>query len=167
MSMEARKPLRRHPSLQPWSREHHDMLMFCLKIRQAMARHVELTRIGAYLLWTWENSVFDHFRSEETDLFPLIGTNHPMVRRALKEHEKIEELFLKTPHDNETIQLLERSLEAHIRFEERELFELMQDDLSPEVLNVIHHHRSGSASCLVKSPDNPRVWTDPFWSTPN
>ncbi|MFM9008956.1 MAG: hemerythrin domain-containing protein, partial [Bacteroidota bacterium] len=97
--METRKPLRRHPSLQAWSREHHDTLMFCLKIRQALLRHVEPARIGAYIVWTWENTIKTHFRSEETDLFPLLGTNHPMVRRVLRDHERLQELFLKTPHD--------------------------------------------------------------------
>jgi hemerythrin-like domain-containing protein len=167
MTMEARKPVRRHTALQGWSREHHDTLMFCLKIRQGLARHVEPARISAYLIWTWENSIQTHFRSEEEELFPLIGTNHPMVRRALKEHEKIEMLFLKTPHDDETIQLLERSLEAHIRFEERELFELMQEDLSQEVLNAVQHRRPGSVSCPTKTPDTPNVWHDAFWMNPN
>lgn len=167
MNTGARKPLRRHPALQPWSREHHDALMFCLKIRQAIIRHVEPERIEAYIQWTWENTLKSHVRSEESDLFPLLGVNHPMVRRAMKEHERLEELFYKTPHDSQSIQDLERSLEAHIRFEERELFELMQDELSPEVLNAIQHHRSGTASCFVKSPDNPQAWTDPFWLTTN
>lgn len=163
MSQVRPTPLRRHPSLQPWSREHHDILMLCLKIRQAVARHVEPERITAYLAWTWENSVREHMQSEEKDVFPLIGTSHPLVRRALKEHETLRELFLKTTNTNDSLMELERLLVSHVRFEERELFELMQEDLSPEAISTIQYYRSSSATCPVKTSDNVQVWSDPFW----
>lgn len=150
------QPIKRHPSLQPWSRDHHDGLLLCFKIREGIKRGVEIRRIKQYIDWFWQNHLIPHFREEEELLFPLLGQNHPEVQTALEQHTRLKGLFTSPDTDRETLITIERELEQHIRFEERVLFNTIQTMADPKRLSGFRSDNRNTASC--------EVWPDPFWT---
>lgn len=83
-------------------------------------------RIKDYVDWFWISQLKDHFILEETYVFPLLGNNHPLIKKALSEHNKIQNLIEDSSDIITSLYALEEVLEAHIRFEERILFQEIQ-----------------------------------------
>jgi hypothetical protein len=80
-----------------------------------------------------------HFEEEERLLFPLLGAEHPLVPRALAEHRRLEGLFATEQEASWPAALgaIERELVALIRFEERELFQAIQEKAAPTELEAL------------------------------
>lgn len=149
------EPLKRHPTLQPLSREHHHGLLLAWKIRTGQQNNVSSDRIGTYVLWFWNNLLHEHFDIEEKFVFPLLGDQHELVVRAKEEHKRIESLIKSEVVDHASLSALETELVSHIRFEERELFMRIQDKLSSEDLEAIQLPAGNDV--------NPDAWDDNFW----
>lgn len=142
-------PLKRHLALQPWSRDHHEALMLGWKIRRGVERQVAVERIQEYAHWFYQQQLVPHFRLEEEHVFPLLGADHPLVQQALVQHQQLHQLFTAThssyAHWMETQQLLE----AHVRMEERQLFETIQTKCGEEGLSVLQGiHPDQAAACI-------------------
>ena len=150
------KPLKRHNSLKPLSRDHHHGLLLCWKIKEGLKRDISYDRIKRYTDFFFTSQLRPHFRFEEEEVFPLLGESHPMHIRALKEHQRLESLF-KAEFDKETLEAIEKELNRHIRFEERELFRELQESVSEEKLQNIDDKEE-----QVITPD-PDDWDDKFW----
>lgn len=149
------EPLKRHPSLQPLSREHHHGLLLCWKIRTGLKNGVEPQRIKQYVDWFFENHLIQHFAVEEKQLFPILGLSNPMVKQAIAEHHRLRELFKSKTNLKVVLGLIESELDHHIRFEERVLFQEIQqvaDDSQLQLLDEIHQ----------EVPES-NVWKDNFW----
>ncbi len=155
--MEKTKPLKRHPALQPLSREHHHGLLLGWKIRTGFAHGIAPERIKAYADWFFENHLAPHFEAEEQHVFPLLGSRseHPMVRRAMREHGRLRRLFARTDDLPRHLHLIEEELTAHIRYEERVLFTELQSVATPEQLSEIERLHHGQP--FVEE------WEDKFW----
>jgi hemerythrin-like domain-containing protein len=147
--------LKRLPALQPLSREHHHALLLCWRIKLGLARKVEIARINDYAWHFWQGYLQAHFRLEETQVFPELGNEHPMVQRAVKEHKQIEGLFTSGMRTETDFELLETLLERHIRFEERVLFPEMQLQLLPDALDRI--------AAANRHTEIVNDWPDKFW----
>ncbi len=119
-------PLERHPLLRPVSREHHDGLLLCWKLRQGLTKGVGPRRMQEYCSRFYHEHLLPHFAIEEEAVFPVLGSHHPMVVQALAEHAELTRDFLRGDHDERSLAELERSLDRHIRFEERVLFQEVQ-----------------------------------------
>ncbi|WP_107039215.1 hemerythrin domain-containing protein [Brumimicrobium mesophilum] len=132
-----RKPLKRHESLQPFSREHHQGLLLGWKIRKGIKNGVSLEKIKSYNDWFFEKYLKPHFEDEEKYIFPVLGDEHVMIEKAKSDHERLKELFSVEQELEESINSIEEELERHIRFEERELFQLIQEIASPTELEKI------------------------------
>lgn len=116
------KPIKRHKALQPVSREHHFGLLLSWKIRKGFKLNIELERIKAYTDWFWEHHLVPHFNFEEHFMFPILGNEHKLVKKAIREHNRLSRLFTATDKIEQNLSLIEEELIAHIRFEERVLF---------------------------------------------
>lgn len=149
------KPIRRHESLLQLSREHHFGLLFCWKIRQGLQHGVDLDRIRAYATWFWNNYLIPHFEVEENQLFPVLGLDHPQVAIALEGHRQIAACFQKGFTDANDFSDLEKLLNGHIRFEERELFNEIQEVATDDALNILKNHDH-----QVPADE----WPDAFWT---
>jgi len=149
------KPIKRHEALKPLSRQHHFGLLFSWKIRKGFSKDVSLERIKSYANWFFKTEIKPHFNAEEKHIFPILGKEDEMVKRALKEHRRIKRLFKETEDPNKSLSLLEEELQAHIRFEERILFNEIQKVATPEELETIEkiHIKDSSKS----------EYSDPFW----
>jgi len=149
-------PIKRHPALQPMSREHHHGLLLCWKIREGFRKNIEPERIKRYCDWFWENQLQDHFREEERHLFPILGQKHEFVKRAVSEHQNLEALFTDQKNPEQSLQRISEELDRHIRFEERILFNEIQEQATSKQLEEIdRHHSDGKFK---------EEWDDEFWN---
>ncbi len=151
-------PLKRHPALISYSKDHHFGLLFVWKIRQGLNKHKETERIRLYALHFFENNLRTHFQEEETNILQELPSNDPMRLRVEKDHANIRALIedLKSGQNgsSELVQLA-TILDAHIRFEERELFQYLQQTLPPAGLQ-----RLQKSDETLLHDDN---WEDEFW----
>lgn len=135
--MEKERPIKRDLALQPLSREHHYSLLLCWKIRQGFSKGVETHRIKRYADWFFENHIQPHFREEEEHIFPILGNENLLVKKAIGEHRKLSRLFRDNEETEKSLSLIEEMLENHIRFEERVLFNEIQQIASQEQLDRV------------------------------
>ncbi len=136
------KPIKRHDALKPVSREHHQGLLLCWKIKMGLRYEIDPSRIKKYVDWFYKNHITPHFEFEEKYIFPILGEDHVLVQQALAEHQKLHELFSTSNPSAATLKILKTTLNDHIRFEERVLFNEIQEVASPEQLEMLekHHH---------------------------
>ena len=149
------RPIKRRLELRPLSREHHHGLLFCWKLRAGLRTAVATNRIKAYAEWFFKQHLHQHFIAEETGLFPILGAGHSGVRRAVEEHNRIRLLFQFQGDETNTLELIADELDHHIRFEERILFNEIQEFASPEQLTLLDD--------LHREVPEPESWPDPFW----
>ncbi|HLW30019.1 MAG TPA: hemerythrin domain-containing protein [Brumimicrobium sp.] len=131
------KPLKRDPALIPFSREHHHSLLLSWKIRKGLNNGVAIERIKKYTDWFYENHVKPHFDDEEKYIFPILGEDHDLIKKALSEHRRLTRLFTEETDIEKSLHHIEEELERHIRFEERELFMIIQEKATSDELKKI------------------------------
>lgn len=151
------KPIKRHESLIPLSRDHHHGLLLSWKIRTGEKKGISTKRMYSYANYFFNSQLVPHFRLEEDNVFPLLGAEDPLVKQALKEHRELESLFTKENGTGEDLTAIANLLEQHIRFEERILFTEIQNRAGEEALMNIEKMEKG-----VNTP-NPDDWNDKFW----
>ena len=135
--MEKKKPIKRDKNIQPLSREHHHNLLLCWKIRKGFSKGIAPERMKIYTDWFFEQYVLPHFKIEEKYLFPILGDENEMVKKALAEHRRLKRLFRNNKKVEKSLSLIEEELELHVRYEERQLFNEIQDKATPAQLAVI------------------------------
>ncbi len=131
------KPIKRDKALQAISREHHYGLLLCWKIRAGFTNKVSLDRIKKYVDWFYNNHIIDHFKVEEQHIFPILGNDNDLIKKALTEHRRLKRLFTQDKEVEKSLSLLEEELEQHIRFEERVVFNEIQKVATIEQMNTI------------------------------
>ncbi len=109
----------------------------------------------AFAKWFYENEIKPHFDAEEKYVFTILGEDHELVKRALSEHRSIENLFNDTENPEIALHRLEEELEAHIRFEERILFNEVQNAATDAQLQKIEEIHQSDGEVLS--------YSDPFW----
>lgn len=146
-------PLKRNESLRNLSRDHHFGLLFCWKIRSSLNK-VELVRITNYADYFYRTHLLPHFKEEERSVFPLLGEETRLVNEAMNDHILLRRLFEDLNKNEESLSLIEKLLEKHIRFEERVLFKELQKRVSEKELM--------SALGEIDKPEED-TWEDKFW----
>ncbi len=121
--------MKRNRALIPFSHDHHHALLAARRLRVAADRADAPAKAAAFWRFFAAESV-SHFREEEERLFPLVAYSEearPLVVRALLEHQQLH-LLAGRLANGETAPMRELAelLEAHVRFEERELFPLIE-----------------------------------------
>lgn len=142
VKMEPKKPLKRHEAIQPLSRDHHHSLLLCWKIRTGFSKGVAPSRIKHYADWFFQKHIAPHFAIEEKYVFPILGEQNELLKRALSEHRRLAYLFDAQEDVSKSLSLIEEELEQHIRFEERVLFQEIQKKASENQLKVIEEIHS-------------------------
>ena len=136
------KPIKRNESIVPFSRDHHHGLLLGWKIKQGFKFGIEVERMKKYVDWFWVNQLEEHFDLEEKYIFPVLGGEHPHVKEAVAQHQIIKELFLNQTNVEDNLKKIINALTAHIRFEERVLFNEVQEVATEEQLKDIEkYHR--------------------------
>jgi iron-sulfur cluster repair protein YtfE (RIC family) len=138
-------PIKRNESLQPLSREHHQGLLLCWKIRKGISGDANPVRIKKYIDWFYREHLVPHFELEEKYIFPILGESHQSVALAVAEHRTLEKLVNGSMNSYTELEEFASALESHIRFEERILFNEIQEAATPEQLkfiDTVHHEEA-------------------------
>lgn len=149
------KPIKRHQALQPWSRDHHHGLLLSWKIKKGFSLGIDPLRIKKYTDWFWNSQLKIHFKTEEEFIFPILGNENTMVQQALEEHQKLKTLFESQEDVSLILSEIERLINDHIRFEERVLFNAIQEVATEKELELLKSIHEEHVSC--------EVWEDEFW----
>lgn len=141
------QPIKRDPRLVPLSHDHHTALARARDVTLALDGVVEqdLDTLAARLSDFFENDLTRHFEQEEKYLLPpfalRVGADHELVRQLKQEHADIRAHAARL--NDASIPVAERlnawgtAIRDHVRFEERELFAAMQEELSEAELSAI------------------------------
>ena len=153
--MMSNKPLKRAPELQPLSHDHHHGLQLSWKIRTGFSKQIEPDRIKKYTDWFFITHLKPHFDLEEKHVFPILGAENDLTKKALTDHRRLKRSFKQTANLEVALGLIEEELEAHIRYEERILFVEIQKIATQEQLAKIKEIQLEKS--FVEKND------DPFW----
>lgn len=158
--MKDQAPIKRHPAIVSFSRDHHFGLLLVWKIRQGLKKSIEAGRIGKYILYFFSEDLLRHFEDEEKFLFSRLRADDLLRIQAEEDHAVIYQLIKdigKQTEDKGLLKQLADRLEKHIRFEERELFNHLQSVIGGDELALIEK-RIGNDSKEVDEK-----WEDVFW----
>ena len=128
--------MKRHQQLQDLSREHHGALQLALHAKRA-AQSGDAAQIAVSALAcvdVFPRELDPHFVVEETILLPALAQQgeYALVQRTLAEHEELRRLVVQLAQpDVATLKSFAELLMDHVRFEERELFEVAQKYMEP------------------------------------
>jgi len=137
--------------------EHHHGLTLCQNIHQGFRKNIEPERIKKYCIWFFKQNIEIHFKIEEQYIFPILGKDHILVKKALREHRKIKRLIEDRTDIIKSINLLEELIEAHIRFEEKNIFNDIQKKVTQEIKNAILNDTDFHTTKITSE------WHDAFW----
>ena len=156
--METKEPLKRSKELSPLSHEHHDGLLFVWKLREGLKNNIAPARLKDFTIFYWQQHIKPHFYQEEHVLSKFIPKDNPLLKQMQEEHALIRELILSLGDDAsiETFTSLADVIYKHIRFEERQLFEWVEENLNKEQLQEIYNE-------LEEHPLCGSDWKDEFW----
>lgn len=125
--------MKRSEALTPLSHDHHQALVVAQRLRRATSSSDQAAEDFRRF---WRDHGAAHFRIEEEVLLPMwrtLGTPDPEhVARVAQEHLEIRALAMAVAEEGaklEQIQQLGELMHAHVRYEERELFPLIEGDL--------------------------------------
>ena len=134
----------RNKNLVPLSRQHQHALALCVRIDRALP--IAESDVGA-----WQAEIVQHFRAEirihfaaeEEFVFPaarVFPELNPLVDELISDHAWLRERFAEAETQRLSavaIGELARRLSAHVRKEERQLFERLQQLMSREELALM------------------------------
>ena len=157
--MKRRTPIKRNAAIVELSKDHHFGLLLIWKTREGLKKSIEPERISRYIIHFFETELKTHFKEEEELLFVEVPKDNNLRMQAEAEHKNIYGLIENvrtTPGDKDLLQTFANTLEKHIRFEERELFNYLQDNIPASTLSQI-------AGQLKSKQKIQTVWNDVFW----
>ncbi len=88
-----RRPIKRDEALKPLSHDHYHALLLYWKIRTGFTKGVEFRRIKEYVNWFYNCHIKAYFEIEERLIYPILGSDTILVKKALSEYCRLEELF--------------------------------------------------------------------------
>jgi hemerythrin-like domain-containing protein len=135
--METHKPIKRNKAFVQFSIEHHFGLLQVWQIRQDLANGIDAQLISKHTLEFFDKGLRVHFKREEAFLFSKLPVGDLLREQAENEHKQLYQLIdniSKNRGDGQLLQQFAGLLEAHIRFEERVLFNHLQEVMGEEEL---------------------------------
>jgi hemerythrin-like domain-containing protein len=148
----------RDKSLVPLSRQHQHALALCVRINRApLASAREVQAWQAEVEQHFALEIQHHFAAEEKDLFPVARQYAelvPLVEELLAEHVRLRGLFEQArvrALDGLALREFAEILSAHIRKEERQLFEEMQKQMGSAELERLGGHIEESLAPSVEA----------------
>lgn len=124
--------MKRSTALQPLSREHHTALTLakaCERAAQSCDEGV-VAKACQRAIRAFSAELEPHFQVEEQSLLPLLRSaeTQSLVQRTMADHQQLRALLddLRR-NDREALSSFGKGLSAHVRFEERELFPVIEN----------------------------------------
>ena len=151
----------RDKNLVPLSRQHQHALALCVRIERAIhARELDLEPWQAEIQQIYEQEIGIHFAAEELHLFPTaqrFAQLQVLVEELIGDHAVLRNFFARAAARDMSVkdlQVFAEKLSVHIRKEERQLFEEMQQLMNPEELFALgaaldEALKSASEACIL------------------
>lgn len=151
----------RDRNLIPLSHQHQRALALCVRIERALPiGDSDLVAWQAEIAQHFQTEIRVHFAAEENVLFPAareFPALCPLVDELLLEHFMLRESFAKAEaHAMATVDVaaFAQQMSTHIRKEERQLFERMQELMSQEELTRLgvgldHALKEAGQACIL------------------
>jgi hemerythrin-like domain-containing protein len=134
----------RDKNLIPLSRQHQHALALCVRIdRASPISEADLAAWQAEVVQLFDSEIRIHFAAEERVLFPAARQFEkllPLVEELESDHSKLREAVVLAESGSMSARDLSRfaqCLSAHIRKEERELFQRLQELMTEEQLAFV------------------------------
>ncbi len=135
----------RDRALVPLSQQHHNGLALCVLTDRSLEGEVlpeTVVRGAARAVDRYDLELSNHFAVEEEVVFPAIEKElgpQPIVADLVADHRQIERFVdvLRAGPDQAVLKQFSALLRTHIRREENELFEEMQQRLPRKVLDAL------------------------------
>jgi hemerythrin-like domain-containing protein len=134
----------RDKNLVPLSRQHQHALALCVRINRApLSTPRELDAWQAEIQQHFKQEIQYHFAAEEAALFPAarrFSELRSLVEGLIADHTQLRNYFTNATNrtlDREALHKFAELLSTHIRKEERQLFEGMQKQMTPEELQKV------------------------------
>jgi hemerythrin-like domain-containing protein len=159
----------RDKNLVPLSRQHQHALALCVRIGRA-------SPISESDLIAWQQEIAQHFRTEirihfeaeELFVFPAARTFaelNPLIEELLREHAWMRTRFAKAEEQQmSAVEITEfaRGLSGHIRKEERQLFERLQQLMDGDQLTVMGREleqtlKDAEQACALRTKKDQRL----------
>lgn len=141
--------MKRHPALAPLSRDHHHALVIARRLREADGESAG--EAARRFLEHWRVEEEHHFQLEEEVVLAgcgaHLGPGHPAIARTLREHAQIRADAARLQEDPplELLHDLGTRLAGHVRFEENELFPLIEAHVPEAELQALGARLAASA----------------------
>ncbi|OKL42152.1 hemerythrin domain-containing protein [Pontibacter flavimaris] len=142
--------MKRHESLIPISRQHHGGLLTARLLQHGAPAYkgmpTALTAKRDYVVDFLQEHLLPHFKLEEETVFILAADYSEELKQQAQalqaEHRQLERLILALPGAEEAalperLDAVGKLLEQHIRQEERVFFEIVQEKLPDEKLELL------------------------------
>jgi len=154
----------RDKNLIPLSHQHQHALALCVRIDRGV--QPDQQDVGAWcdeVALLWSNEISLHFLAEEEALFPVAAGYcdlSNLVSELISEHQRLREYFRRSSERNlnaQELRELATQLSAHIRKEERQLFEGCQQVMPADLLSELGQKldkalAAASHSCALPNP---------------
>lgn len=141
----------RDKNLIPLSHQHQHALALCVRIdRASPIRDSDLAAWQAEITQLFQTEIGIHFAAEEQALFPAARRFKelvPLVEELLADHVGLREAFARAEASTMAatdLSAVAQRLSAHIRKEERQLFERLQELMSQEELSLVGKQLDGA-----------------------
>ena len=153
----------RDRNLIPLSHQHQHALALCVRIdRASPINDSDVVAWQAEIAQTFQTEIRIHFAAEESVLFPAarrFPALVPLVEELLLDHFLLRESFAKAEAHAMTgadLSAFAECMSTHIRKEERQLFERLQELMDEEELAVLGGSleealKDASQSCVLPS----------------
>jgi hypothetical protein len=131
--------MKRHPSLQPLSDDHHRALVLARRLRRSRATDAaEIESLAREVRQEFEVNLEPHFCAEEARLLPILAERGAaeLAERTADDHARLRGL-VGGPWHQDTALEVGTLLERHVRFEERVLFPEAESLLSEDELAAV------------------------------
>jgi hemerythrin-like domain-containing protein len=159
----------RDKNLIPLSRQHQHALALCVRVDRAMPiADADLAAWQAEIAQIFQSEISIHFVAEETVVFPAArrrGELIPLLEELLADHTALRKSFAQA--EAGTMSAAELSafgqrMSSHIRKEERQLFERMQELMTPEELALLGQHLEEALKDAAQACQLPAAATRPL-----
>lgn len=134
----------RDKNLVPLSHQHQHALALCVRLDRALqAGPVDLDAWQSEIQQHFDQEIGAHFAAEEKELFPAaagIPDMSALVEELLAEHVVLRDFFARAAAralDADALQEFVEKLSGHIRKEERQLFEGLQQSMGAQDLAAL------------------------------
>ena len=150
--------MKRDISLQPLSHQHHNALMGVLLLRKGIEKNADKKILKDFTVNWWQKQLDQHMLTEEKVLLPYLSKhqfNKTYLNVIHRDHETIRLLGdrMKVHEDGYNLYNVYADLvEQHIRFEERVVFQKIQEDFSPQQLSQLQNHLPESGTQFTDYP---------------